>query len=382
MVRQRAALLLSLLLCACGGGGGGSSSPGSDVRAAAVTAIPDFTRGFAQFTGTPTATAAGDVDGDGADDVVVLTSDRLGTGAGSEQLYVFYQRSNGPLVKFAPTSPAGATDKSLSTAVCDVDGDGRKEILVGYAQGELGIYKPAADGTPVLWRTLAGARSASISCADLDGDGLSDVVTTGKPGVTMQVFLQRNGSLVEQASYPANGVAVGSLDIGDVDGDGKADIVFFGRPGASGATELYAHLQTSAGQFAPAVVLNFPRDEFGDVFANRLAVAADRKVIASLSGTKLVAGAQSLQTSGAAGDIRVRDLNGDGRADIAVVHAGMLGVYYQNADGTFTAEQPLYTYPSDPWIGAPVIAFGDFDSDGKLDVAVASQTALLLFFQE
>ncbi|HWI38426.1 MAG TPA: VCBS repeat-containing protein [Burkholderiales bacterium] len=230
---------------------------------------------------------------------------------------------------------------------------------------------------------MAGARSASIHCADLDGDGRADVVTTGKPGVAAQVFLQRDGVLVEQGSYPANGLMVGSLDIGDVDGDGKPDLVFFA---ASPATALYAQLQTSAGQFAPAVPLGFPPDEFGDVTANRLTVSGQRNISASLSATRLVlstsAGVQSLETSGAAGDIRVRDLNGDGRADIAVVHGGTLGVYYQNADGTFTPEQTLETYPTDSWTGAPLVAFGDFDSDGKVDVAVASQAALLLFFQE
>ena len=379
MHRRPAAFLLSILLVACGGGGGGggSSPPGDTKSAAAVTAIPEFTRGFARFTGTPSAIAAGDLDGDQADDVVVVTS-------ASEAVYAFYQRPAGPVVKFAATAPAGADDRTVSTALCDVDGDGRNEILVGYALGELDIYKPSADGTPVLWRTLAGARSASIHCADLDGDGLADVVTTGKPGVTAQVFLQRNGVLVEQgadaAAYAANGLAVGSLDIGDVDGDGKPDLVFFA---ASPGTALYAQLQTSAGQFAAPRALDFPADEFGDVRANRLAVSGGN-VVASVSPARLVisAHAQSLETNGLAGDIRVRDLNGDGRADIAVAHSGTLGVYYRNADGTFSAEQALETYPTDSWTGAPALAFGDFDSDGKLDVAVASQAALLLFFQE
>jgi hypothetical protein len=188
--------------------------------------------------------------------------------------------------------------------------------------------------------------------------------------------------LVEQGTYPANGLTVGSLDIGDIDGDGKPDLVFFA---ASAATALYAQRQTSAGQFAAPAAISFPADEFGDVAANRVTVSGGT-VIASASSSRLVvsggAGLQSLQTSGVAGDIRVRDLNGDGRADIAVVHSGALGVYYRNADGTFSAEQTLETYPTDSWIGAPALAFGDFDSDGKLDVAVASQAALLLFFQE
>ena len=247
-----------------------------------AVAVPSFTRGFAQFTGTPSATAAGDLDGDGADDVVVVTSDQLGTGGGSEQLYVFYRRPDGPLVKFASSASSSALDKGVSTAVCDVDGDGRREILVGYTLGDLRIYKTGADGVPVLWRTLAGIGSSTLLCADVDGDGLSDVVTTGKPGLAMQVLLQRAGNLVETGSYAANALAVGRATLGDFDGDGKTDVVFVGG----------AYLQAGAGQFGAPVALRVPLDEFNDPTANRLAVAAlapgQRNLIASIAPTKIV----------------------------------------------------------------------------------------------
>ena len=387
MLRKSAVLFSFLLFSACGGGGGGGGAPsGSGDTSVAAIAVPEFTRGFAQFTGTPSATAAGDVDGDGADDVVVVTSDQLGTGAGSEQVYVFYQRPAAPLVKFASSASSSALDKTVTTALCDVDGDGRKEILVGHSLGDLSIYKPAADGTPQLWRTAAGVGSATVLCADIDGDGSSDVVTTGKPGFAMQVLLQRGGDLVESGSYPAGALALGAAAIGDLDGDGKTDILFVGG----------AYLQTGAGQFAAPVPFAMPLDEFNDASANRLALAqlapGKRNLVASIGPAKIVvatlgAGGRAsstlvLPTADVARDIAVRDVNGDGRPDIAVLHAGSVGVYYQNADGSFTAEQPLQTYPAESSIGAPGIAYGDFDSDGKLDVAAASQTALLLFFQE
>jgi hypothetical protein len=394
---RKTVLFSFVLLCACGGsGGGGSPSGNGDSPLASVAAIPEVTRGFAQFTGTPTATAAGDVDGDGADDLVVVTSDQLGTGAGSEQLYVFYRRPTGPLVQFAPSASASDQDKTVSTSLCDVDGDGRKEILVGYTLGDLSIYKPAADGVPVLWRTLSGIRSATVACADLDGDGLSDVVTTGKPGVAMQVLLQRAGDLVETGSYPADGLELGRAAIGDVNGDGLTDVVFVGRATSQGASSLKAYLQTSVGQFAAPVALGMPLDEFNDVSANRLALAplaaGKRNLVASIAPARImvatlgaggeIASALVLPSADVARDIAVRDLNGDGRADIAVGHAAAVGVYYQNEDGSFTAEQALQTYPAESAIGTPGLAYGDFDADGKLDVAAASPSALLLFFQE
>ena len=58
------------------------------------------------------------------------------------------------------------------------------------------------------------------------------------------------------------------------------------------------------------------------------------------------------------------------------------GVHYQNADGSFTMEQLLPTYIADQAMSGQVIAFGDFNSDGKRDIAVADQTALFVFFQQ
>src|SRR3954451_19099089 len=143
MTPRSLSLFLLTALAACGGGGGGGSSTPPSSSGASNTGVsfaaPEFTRGFAQFTGTPSATAAGDLDGDGRDDFVVVT-----TGAGTEQVYVFYQRVNGPeSVSIATSSP-----NSRSTAVCDVDGDGKNEILVGYSAGALAIYKPDTDGRP------------------------------------------------------------------------------------------------------------------------------------------------------------------------------------------------------------------------------------------
>jgi hypothetical protein len=366
--RKLCLFLLSSLTACGGGGGGGSSSPSSS--AASNTGVsftaPEFTRGFAQFTGTPSATAAGDVDGDGRDDFVVVT-----TGVGSEQVYVFYQRANGPESLSAATT-ASSADSTRSAAVCDVDGDGKNEILIGYAAGALTIYKPGTDRRPALSQTLAGIASSTILCADVDGDGLSDVITTGKSGAAMQVLLQRGGALVEQGIF--SGSAVSAIEVGDINGDGKADIVAFGSSGPM------VYLQSAPGQFdAPMPLAGAPADVRGVAIASgRMVFSTAAQMVVSAPGGLPLA----LPTMANAGYVRVRDVDGDGRADILVFHEGALGIYYQNADGTFTAEQTLATYPSDPSMGASPIALGDFDGDGKLDVAVASRTGLSLFFQD
>lgn len=407
-------------LVSCGGGGsspttqppvGGTPPPGGSPPPGPTTTVPQFTGAFAQFLGTPSATAAADLDGDGRDDLVVVTTDLFGSGAGSDQLYIFYQQADGlNEAKFVDTA-GSFVDKTWSVAVCDVDGDGKKEILVGYEAGDLTVYKTAADGTPFLSATLTGVRSIKVLCADIDGDGLSDVVTVGKPDVNMQVLLQRNGVLVDQGTFPSDAVAVAYgdsgilrplLELGDIDGDGMTDIVFFGREAGSFPKTLHAYIQDAPGHFAPPITLDFPRNSNDDIPVNAFVIVdlqsnGGRNIVASWGGNapsaKIVVSAHgangqtlsstSFSTLDIPAPIRVGDINGDGRNDIVVFHDGWgFGVHYQNTDGTFTTEQLLPVELGDQALSGQVIAVGDFDSDGKRDVAVADQTALFVFFQQ
>src|SRR5439155_14945999 len=109
-------MFVMFCLVACGGGGGGSippspppaggtPPPGNSPPPAPATTVPQFTRAFAQFLGTPSATAAADLDGDSRDDLVVVTTDFFASGPGSDRLYVYYQQ-NGALgvPKFVDTA--------------------------------------------------------------------------------------------------------------------------------------------------------------------------------------------------------------------------------------------------------------------------------------
>src|SRR6516165_7739772 len=68
----------------------------------------------------------------------------------------------------------------------------------------------------------------------------------------------------------------------------------------------------------------------------------------------------------------VADFNGDGKADLAVVNEGSntVSILLGNGDGSFRAKTDFAT-GAQPW----GLAVGDFNGDGKLDLAVANRGA-------
>jgi len=356
------------------------------------------------------------MDSDGRMDIVVLTTDHFAIGEPeSDAVYVFYQRDGGFEVVSAPNTPRGR-----SLAACDIDDDGNKEILVGYNGGDLSVYKLGADGTPLPPTMLSGVRSFTIDCVDLDGDGKSDVVTSGKVGFDVQVLLQRGGVLTEVEMFPtadplsAPFGTLGFSRIGDINGDRKPDILFWGFDRAKSRQIFVAYLQIDGGRFIPAsassptpLPLDFPLDPGGtgnslgvnslaivDLLSNgvRNIVAAvggnqpnSRIVIATYASDGQLVSAPSFPTRDIPISLRVADVDGDGRNDIVVFHSGFdtVGVHYQNSDGSFREEQGLFGGSiADQALTDQAIVIGDFDSDGKRDIALGSQSALFFFFQD
>jgi hypothetical protein len=66
--------------------------------------------------------------------------------------------------------------------------------------------------------------------------------------------------------------------------------------------------------------------------------------------------------------VAVGDFNGDGKPDLAVAFAGGVRLFLGNGDGTFQTSASSYVAASFPF----AIAAGDFNGDGLPDLAVSN----------
>lgn len=205
--------------------------------------------------------AGGDLDGDGASDLVL-------TGAGQPGpslplVRVFYGAEGRRLSGVRPVQTADATvvlpgtsslgDPTWLVADGDLTGDGLPDLAVGS-----GSRTPGLDAESDTWivpgggrlsgtvavadvarTTLSGAGDA-VDVADVDGDGTSDLVTTVHRSGTVFVVagpLAAGTSPVEAAAaavlrLPALDRAGQAVAAADITGDGRTDLLVGGPNGA------------------------------------------------------------------------------------------------------------------------------------------------------
>lgn len=126
------------------------------------------------------AVAAGDLDGDGTDEIVV------GAGPGSEP-YVNVFNANG-VKQRAFLAYAKEFKGGVRVAVGDVNGDGHGEIITAPGPGiESRVFVFAADGSQglpggALAYHPSFAGGVHVAVGDLNGDGKAEIVTSPGPG--------------------------------------------------------------------------------------------------------------------------------------------------------------------------------------------------------
>ncbi len=177
---------------------------------------------------------SGDVNGDGRNDVLIVEGWWEAPAEKTNSPWVFH--------------PAKFGEACAQMYVYDVDGDGDNDVLSSSAHGE-GIWWH--EQSPAGWKTHEITKSISqthaLNLADINGDGLLDLVTGKRfwahgpkgdvrpddPAVVMWFELQReNGKPVWTPHEIDHDSGVGTqFEVADVNGDGLLDVVTSNKKG-------------------------------------------------------------------------------------------------------------------------------------------------------
>ena len=311
--------------------------------------------------------AAGDVNGDGQADIAVgAPRQNVGDNEWQGRVYVF-SGADGSLLFTLDTPNPQYAEFGISVAMGDVNGDGKADIAVGAdrvdnARGRAYVFS-GADGS--LLFTLAPPNpqanswfGQALAVGDVNGDSKADIAVGAKqqsvggydtPGQAY-VFSGADGSLLFTLDTPnlqdANRFGA-SLAVGNVDGDGKGDIAVGAYQEFVGGTLAGRAYVFSGADGSLLFTLDTPNPQYA-VFGYSVAVG---------------------------------DVNADGKGDIAVgainedvggYHVGRAHVF-SGADGSllFTLDTPFNPQGNNNRFGNS-LAVGDVNGDGKADIAVGA----------
>jgi FG-GAP-like repeat/FG-GAP repeat len=263
--------------------------------------------------GQPNQVVSGDLNGDGVPDLVFADLSPSGNAV------VMLQDATHPgQFKTALNLATGAMTPSV--AVGDLNGDGLADVVAANFDGNgnngrvtLFFQNPSSPGTfqPAV-NFPAGAQPQAVRIADVNGDGLPDLIVanrgpgsdgTGSPGVS--VLLQdatHPGSFLAPVTYATSWGAI-DVAVADLNGDGKPDLAVASLgPAPTGAVSVLLQNASTPGTFGSAT----PYAGLGQPLS-----------------------------------VAIADLNGDGHPDIAVADGFNATVLLQSASTPGTFAQPV-----------------------------------------
>lgn len=303
------------------------------------------------------ASSAGDVNGDGYNDIVIGAMAHS-IGSKSNRGYIYFGGPNMDNVADVTLTAGTVGDfpapLPIVSGIGDFNGDGYDDVLLGdpiynTSAGRSLLYYggPSMDNTADLTFSTASSPVQGIMLAplgDINGDGYDDI-GIGAVGYVRIYYGGSSPNSTVDLSLGSGGVnAMIGSGVGDINGDGYSD---FAMADASYSTNT------------------------GRVYLYYGGATPDNTVDITITGT-------ANSTLGA-GLQRLDDINGDGYADIAVgavgysSNTGQVYIYYGGASMDTTADITLTGEATNNYFGqllSPVA--GDLNGDGFPDLAIGA----------
>ena len=388
------------------GNGDGTFTPGQ---------IVDESNGAPTLDSAPPNAVFSDVNQDGCLDVVDVDAYGLAL--------VFYGDCKGDF-PYSSVLKYGMGDSGYGLAVADVNGDGYPDIISGgvlldSGTGILGSFTGNTvtvrlnDGTghfgPAhVYRGDPGIYDLAV--ADLKGTGHPEIVAVNQNANSLTVyhndgtggFGPPSGGYEGFYEGPITAATPNSTNLGmmtaDVDGDGRPDLAWLENPGTVSTSEVGVMLNLGNGAFSAPVRSSFLSGDMEwsvsdfmladvrhtgscDFLAEAFNVAASQAEIIfapNVGGGHFGAASSTLIptiSSYGFGAFAVGDFNADGKLDVAVTTSTgatgqQLTVFLGNGDGTFKMSTQMEFANGAGFVVAGAMFVDDANGDGHQDIFV------------
>ncbi|MCE5228994.1 FG-GAP-like repeat-containing protein [bacterium] len=239
------------------------------------------------------------------------------------------------------------------TAVGDLNGDGKIDVVVACAYDPLRVYLNDGAGkldddtsSNVIKLELKEIMPSGLQLADIDRDNRLDIVVLDSAGI---VWVMRNlgGTPVSfSTAYRVDlGLSAGyvsSLDCGDINGDGWIDLAV----GCAGGRNM--------------ILIN------------------DASGLIAFSQIRYVGGTDA-QTS----TLKLGDLNGDGSLDVLTGNQNGTIIYLNNGSGVFPQDEiSAGVIKFGPETATAALALGDLNHDEYLDIVCSSGAGNIVYLND
>jgi hypothetical protein len=233
-------------------------------------------------------------------------------------------------------SPRDTTFVSTTQLTAEIEADDIAKPGTAYVT----VTSPDPGGgvsTPVSFRVVTATSLGTFRTSHI---GLND----SGPQFIATADFNGDGTFQSPVQYTV-GENPQSIAVGDINNDGKPDLVVANMG-----------CQFGGGQCSPTKVS-----------------------ILLGNGDGTFQASTSIATGFLTNSVAIADFNADGLLDLAVESrfpSDHISIFFGNGNGTFTAGRNFQVGPQNQALGfgAPVVVVGDFNEDGKLDLAVTTAT--------
>lgn len=290
--------------------------------------------------------------------------------------------STGDGTTFKPPFDLNPGGPPQSLAAGDTNRDGRMDLVFPTASATNSVMTALGNGDGTFQALLTSAAASppyGLVLADLNGDQYPDALSLQQKNLAVQLG-QGDGTFRAAQNTPAliqGSSSSSALTVADLDGDGLLDVIpanpveqsfsiLFGQPSG-----FAAPLSTPlSGPPVQAVVSDYNQDGVLDLGLALARTYQGVELMQGLGGRRF----SPLPTLKLSINVRLMvqgDLNGDGVDDVVALDAGSLNnnlfIYLGLGKARFVPKPPL----SVP-VAAVGAAVGDWDGNGKLDLVTLS----------